>query len=132
VIIIKKNDSPKVLLDKQREAREKGLNPNEAYRLLDGSAKKIVKKSLIAEQGRLCAYCMRRIPDERKPGDVDLIESVTIEHWIPLLPQDKRDVGQALDYNNLLAVCSGNRGNKVKKVIKKARLPATPSARIVR
>ncbi len=60
----------------------------------------VVLEHLINEQGRICAYCMRRIPDpKRSPG-------ATIEH---IDPQSKTDPQKALDYNNMLAVCNGNR-----------------------
>lgn len=35
---------------------------------------------------------------------------VTIEHWLPRNPGSREDVGQGLDYRNMFAVCSGNRG----------------------
>ena len=60
----------------------------------------IVLNSLIREQGQLCAYCMKRIP-ERK-GRI----SATIEH---IEPQSRTDESMRLDYRNMLAVCSGNR-----------------------
>lgn len=63
-------------------------------------------KSLIQEQGNLCAYCMCRIPQKEKTP------SATIEHWNP---QSKTSNDMALDYRNMLAVCSGNRGCGSKK-----------------
>ena len=60
----------------------------------------VVLEHLMNEQGRICAYCMRRIPDpKRSPG-------ATIEH---IDPQSKTDPKKAMDYNNMLAVCNGNR-----------------------
>jgi uncharacterized protein (TIGR02646 family) len=56
-----------------------------------------VQKSLLEEQGFLCAYCMRRISMPAK-----------IEHWVT---RDKCNVDKipllTLDYDNLLAVCDG-------------------------
>lgn len=60
-----------------------------------------VLDSLMQEQGYLCAYCMRRIPQKGKTP------SATIEHWDP---QSKTCTDKALDYRNMLAVCNGNRG----------------------
>lgn len=40
----------------------------------------------------------------------------TIEHFIPVEPKDGRDVGQALDYDNLFAVCHGNVKKRLKGV----------------
>lgn len=54
-------------------------------------------QALMKEQGFICCYCMQRI----RPGKAH------IEHWKPrsLYPELQ------LDYQNLLAVCDGNKGN---------------------
>ena len=71
---------------------------------LDASPKDVytvVLNSLIQEQGCICAYCMRRIPE----SDAALTVKASIEHISPQsIAPDK-----ALDYRNMLAVCSGNR-----------------------
>lgn len=60
----------------------------------------IVLNSLINEQGHLCAYCMKRIPERKgRPA-------ATIEH---IVAQSDSDESMRLDYRNMLAVCSGNR-----------------------
>lgn len=69
----------------------------------DGSMETVyeaVLNKLIEEQGHLCAYCMRRIPEKRG------WPRATIEH---IVPQSESDCLKALDYRNMLAVCSGNR-----------------------
>ena len=110
MIEIRKGTPPNILLEKQKIAKDNNLNPSEAYALLKNENKQIVLQSLMKEQGHLCAYCMRRIPDERElPPDID---QVTIEHWLPRNPASGIDQNQGLDYNNLLAVCSGNRGKR--------------------
>ena len=110
MIPIKKNASPAILLEKQAIARERGLNSKDAYDLLCHADKQIILESLMQEQGHLCAYCMRRIPDKRPlPENID---PVSIEHWFPRNPTNHEERGQGLDYNNLLAVCSGNRGRR--------------------
>lgn len=110
MIPIKKKDPPAILLEKQRLAHERNLNSDDAYKLLDHEDKMVILKSLMEEQGHLCAYCMRRIPDERElPADID---PVTIEHWFPRNPPTHEERGQGLDYTNMFAVCSGNRGRK--------------------
>ena len=82
--------------------------PNATYEEMPSELKKIILDSLLKEQGHLCAYCMRRIPETRKlPLGVS---GATIEHWFARNPDSKEDYGQGLDYNNMLAVCSGNRG----------------------
>ena len=110
MITIKKGTPPNILLEKQKIAKDYNLNPSESYDLLNSADKQVVLQSLMKEQGHLCAYCMRRIPDERElPPN---IEQVSIEHWLPRNPPDGIDCGQGLDYHNLFAVCSGNRGKR--------------------
>ena len=110
MIEIKKGVPPAILLEKQREAKARNLNPSDSYALLDHANKKVILQALMEEQGHLCAYCMRKIPDERElPPDT---APVTIEHWLPQKLANGDDKGQGLDYNNLFAVCSGNRGKR--------------------
>lgn len=79
-----------------------------SYEDMDKEVKDELLEQLLTEQGHICAYCMRRIPEVRElPGRV---APVSIEHWLPRNPEDKKDIGQGLDYRNMLAVCSGNRG----------------------
>ena len=60
------------------------------------------------EQGHLCAYCMRRIPDERiLQEDTDLSDAY-LEHWQSRSSARGTGENKGLDYQNLLAVCSGN------------------------
>lgn len=101
MIEIKKGREPRKLLHYRQQQ-------GATYEQMDREVKDELLGKLLYEQGHICAYCMRRIPENR-----DLhaeMESVSIEHWLPRHPEDKEDVGQALDYRNLLAVCSGNRG----------------------
>lgn len=110
MIVIKKGAVPQILLDTQKIATERNLSSYDAYKLLNHSEKEQILKSLMIEQGHICAYCMRKIPDERElPPDID---KVTIEHWLPRRPADNTERGQGLDYNNMFAVCSGNRGRR--------------------
>lgn len=105
MIEIRKGPPPEGLVALAQEAAEKGLTPKEAYDTLRNPLKEEVLKHLIEEQGHLCAYCMRKIPDER-PG----LPHQSIEHRLARHPKDGEDRGQGLDYANFLAVCSGNRG----------------------
>lgn len=59
----------------------------------DGLDKTELRECLLEEQGYLCAYCMKRIHDEK---------DTKIEHY-----RARNDENQ-LEYNNLLAVCYGN------------------------
>jgi len=109
MIPIQKGSAPPELLALQREATRKGLSPNEAYDTLKSPLKDSVRTQLLEEQGNLCAYCMCSIPR----GDVpEGTAPIIIEHVISRNPEDKRDVGQGLDYNNFVVVCHGNRGKR--------------------
>ena len=101
MIEIKKGKEPKKLLyyRQQKDA---------FYEQMDKDVRDELLERLLQEQGHICAYCMKKIPEKRKlPVGV---VPVTIEHWLPRNPDDKKDVGQGLDYKNMFAVCSGNRG----------------------
>lgn len=108
LIFIQKKSEPEGLRLLREEAARRGLSPEQAYNTLRNPLKKDVLDALVKEQGRLCAYCMCRIPRSDVPG-FSQIKPITIEHVIPRNPDDNRDVGQGLDYNNLVAVCHGNR-----------------------
>ena len=49
-----------------RELKKYRTPPGAAYIARDRSVKEAVLNSLLNEQGHLCAYCMRRIPETRK------------------------------------------------------------------
>lgn len=101
MIEIKKGREPKELVEYRQL-------PDASYENMDSHLKNIVLDHLLHEQGHFCAYCMRRIPEKRKlPIGV---QGATIEHWFPRNPDSGEDYGQGLDYRNMLAVCSGNRG----------------------
>lgn len=101
MIEIKKGREPDKLL---RYRQQEGAS----YEQMDKDVKEELLEKLLQEQGHICAYCMRRIPEKRTlPAGV---APVTIEHWLPRNPESKEDIGQGLDYRNMLAVCSGNRG----------------------
>ncbi|MFI3213905.1 MAG: hypothetical protein R3Y24_11230 [Eubacteriales bacterium] len=59
----------------------------------DSLDKTDLRKSLLEEQGYICAYCMKRIRKDK---------NVKIEHYCA-----RNDENQ-MDYNNLLVVCIGN------------------------
>ncbi len=54
-----------------------------------------IRRSLLKEQGCLCAYCMRRID----------MEYMKIEHWYP---EDRLSDSERLDYGNMLGACPGH------------------------
>lgn len=105
MIAIIKGVEPAGLAELREEARQAGDTPEDAYQRLRNPLKKVVRASLLHEQGGLCAYCMRKIPPE---GKEDVEELYThIEHIIPRNPKDHRDVGQGLDYQNMVVTCDG-------------------------
>ena len=114
--VIKKGNAPDFLVERQKEAQRKGLNSADAYALLTAKERHELLDLLMKEQGYLCAYCTRRLPDKRVPEEErEDIPPVSIEHWIPRRTNSQRDIGQGLDYNNMLAVCSGNRRKRPNK-----------------
>ena len=58
--------------------------------------KEDLRKSLLEEQGYICAYCMKRIEESA---------DIKIEHY------EARNSTNELSYKNLLAVCKGNKGS---------------------
>lgn len=99
MIEIKKKKAPRELIEYRR-------TENAAYGNMPTELKQNVLESLMKEQGYLCAYCMSKIPQEKKSPPV------TIEHWEA---QSNTSADKALDYRNMLAVCNGNRGCGDKK-----------------
>ena len=66
MIAIIKGVEPAGLAELREEARQAGDTPEDAYQRLRNPLKKVVRASLLHEQGGLCAYCMRKIPPEGK------------------------------------------------------------------
>lgn len=115
MIEIKKSTPLPDLVKLQQSAIEQNLSPKKAYKTLYGNLKEQVVEQLMKEQGYICAYCMRRIPDKRdaERGFIEPLE-VKIEHWIAR-SDSENDVSKVLDYNNMLAVCSGNQNGPTRK-----------------
>lgn len=121
MIYIQKNQEPEGLGKLRERLAPHHLSPSVEFNKLRNPLKNAVRESLLKEQGHLCAYCMCTIPREKeeekkkvssKKGEDTWEEvAVVLEHIIPRNPKDGRDVRQGLDYNNLIAVCNGNRGS---------------------
>jgi hypothetical protein len=45
---------------------------------------------MLEEQGHICAYCMRQIPERRIL--LNGVTPVTIAHWLPRNPESKDNV----------------------------------------
>ncbi len=81
------------------------------HRLTDGAlyeASSDLRDSLLAEQGEICAYCMRRIP----VADAGTSETTRIEH---IKPQSNLSREEAMDYRNMVICCPGAMASTSKK-----------------
>ena len=68
-----------------------------------------IRVNLLSEQGHICCYCMKRIPQKiEKDGTVSY--EMKVEHY---KCQDNYPALQ-LNYSNLLGACTGNEGNPKK------------------
>lgn len=108
MIFIEKSPAPPKLETLRKQAEAQNLSDKEGYAKLENPLKDQVKEALMREQGHLCAYCMRILPDERiKPEDTDL-KDVYIEHWQARSAENHTGINMGLYYGNMLAVCSGD------------------------
>lgn len=94
-----------------------------SYSNLPLNAKDELRGNLLTEQGHICCYCMKRIP-EKITSKGSITYEMKIEHY------QCQDYFQHLQltYDNLLGVCTGNKG-KPKNLqtcdAKKGNLPLT-------
>lgn len=89
--IVKRKPGPAKLVELRRQGK-RFANLDD-----DPGDKRVVRDALLQDQGFLCCYCMRRV----EPGK----HSVRIEHHQSQSSAPERD----LDWDNLLAACSGAR-----------------------
>ena len=108
MILIKKAQPLPELEAEKEKAKREGLSDKEAYGRLKKPLKDQVRDALMREQGHLCAYCMRRLPDERITEEDADLKDIYIEHWKAISAERTSSENKGLDYNNMLAVCSGN------------------------
>lgn len=80
-----------------------------SYDNLPADAKNDLRNSLLSEQGHICCYCMKRIP-EKVNSDGIITYEMKIEHH---QCQDNFQYLQ-LAYYNLLGACMGNEGKPKK------------------
>ena len=90
MIYINKGSEPMML-------RAHKSKPHSNYNNLDKDTLDSIRDSLLNEQGYICAYCMKRIEKS----------NMKIEHYISQSFCNEK----ALDYSNMLGVCSGNMGS---------------------
>ena len=96
---------------------EKGKEPKslEEHRAAKGDyaglPKEELREQLLQEQGCICCYCMKRIPQTLKADEIQRhFPSSKIAH---VLSQDNHS-DQQLNYQNLLIACNGNFGQPEK------------------
>ena len=82
-----------------------------SWRNTTSSERAATLRELLADQGRLCAYCTRRIDDS----------NAHVEHIIPQSEALGGDDPSSLSYENLLAVCDGLSGDKNGQICDRAR-----------
>lgn len=87
---IRKNKEPASLLEHRADQH--------SYENLN---KLDTRMALLMEQGYICCYCMKRIPEK------DINPGCKIEHFN--CQDNHKD--QELDYNNMLIACYGNEGS---------------------
>ena len=99
MIYIKKSNPPSSLTQAL-------TNTTLCYDDLSAEIKSDIKKSLLAEQGYICAYCMQRIGlDTGEAGEKTRSEQITIEHYAA--QSSASGFPLDTDYMNMLGVCSG-------------------------
>ena len=108
MIKIVKMPTPPELDNLKQKVMSQNLDPDHEYKKLKNPLKNKVLEQLMKEQGHVCAYCMRTIPDTRVHGTK--ISESSIEHFVARHSKTGISVfgsGLGVDYSNLLAVCSG-------------------------
>lgn len=80
-----------------------------SYSNLPIKAKDELRDNLLTEQGHICCYCMKRIP-EKINSNGNIVYEMKIEHF------QCQDYFQHLQltYDNLLGACTGNKGKPKK------------------
>lgn len=87
-----------IKIEKEKEPKSwttHRLTPGAVYEATDD-----LRDTLLADQGCICAYCMRRIPVSDKGCD----ETTRIEH---VKPQNLLSREEAMDYGNMVICCPG-------------------------
>ena len=110
MIKINKREEPRELasyrLNKKLSPTYDDMKGAKVSQYIEGGSDKnlydVVLSALVQEQGGICAYCMKRIPQK------NIYPSMTIEH---LVPQHKLSEEDKLKYQNMVAVCNGNRNS---------------------
>ena len=75
--------------------------PGAKWSSLGAAERGEIRSALARDQGRLCAYCQRRLPAE---GDAAVAHGFKIEHW----EARSKEQGNDFQWRHLLGVCSGD------------------------
>lgn len=94
---INKKQEPIIFLEWKAQANE---DWQPTFDKLRHPEKSEVRKSLVEEQGYLCAYCCCQIEDDNR--------TTVIEHFIPQ-SDAQQGKANALEYTNLFACCDGRK-----------------------
>lgn len=107
---IRKGESPKELVKAVHDIRN---TPDAvmSWRNVNANARAAVLRSLLKEQGGLCAYCMRGINEA----------GAHVEHIVPQSRGAGGDDPASVDYQNMLAVCDGFAGEHIGLTCDKSR-----------
>lgn len=97
--VVKGQEPPE--LDAARRRLKGTPDTTFSWKNTDGNERAAVRKALVRDQGGLCAYCMRRITEDRNSSHV--------EHITPQSKAGGTDDPLSLDYGNMLGVCTGMR-----------------------
>lgn len=101
---ITKNQEPRSLV---QHRAQRGSFEN-----LPFDTKEELRNYLLSEQGHVCCYCMKRIPQSLNPEEIEKnFPRSKIEH-VKCQTKNPNDV---LSYKNLLLACNGNHGS-LKKI----------------
>ncbi len=95
-----KNQEPRSLVQHRAQRGSYGSLPT--------ATKEELRNSLLTEQGHICCYCMKRIPQKLNSEEIEKnFPSSKIEH----VKCQTINPDQDLNYQNLLLACNGNHGS---------------------
>lgn len=79
------------------------------YHNLPAAAMNDLRTNLLSEQGHICCYCMKRIP-EKVEVDGTVTYEMKVEHFLCQV----RNPGLQLTYSNMFGACTGSEGRPKK------------------
>ncbi|GHU56568.1 hypothetical protein FACS189411_07540 [Bacteroidia bacterium] len=92
-------------LNEPHSLTEHRAQPYSTFDNLPLSAKQDLRENLLNEQGYICCYCTKRIP-EKIDADGNISDDMKIEHYQCQTQHPELQ----LSYSNLLGACMGNKG----------------------